>query len=188
VRPQNGEASGLAPEVLHDLDGTLVRLAVDWDRAAREAAAALARAGVAVDGDRDLWAMLDVADERGVRRAIEAVVVRHEVHGARTSDRLPLADDVVGRDGPLGVCSLNAEGPVRAALRRHDLAGRVGAVVGRDTVATRKPDPAPLLATLDGLGVDPTGAVFVGDSERDALTAERAGVAFRYVGAGPSGG
>ena len=80
------------------------------------------------------------------------------------------------------------EAACRTALDVHDLASHVEAVVGRDTVATRKPDPEPLLAALDPLDVPPERALFVGDSERDAVTAERAGMDFRYVeGTAPTG-
>jgi phosphoglycolate phosphatase len=57
----------------------------------------------------------------------------------------------------------------------------VDAVVGRDSVETHKPDPEPLLATLEGMGCSPDDAEFVGDSERDEVAAERAGVRFRWV-------
>ena len=172
--------------VVYDLDGTLVDLAVDWDAAARDAAAALREVGVDAGGI-DLWAMLDVADEAGRRDVIERVLSDHEREGARASTRLGLADDAVDRAPPKGVCSLNCEAACHLALDAHDLARHVDAVVGRDSVATRKPDPQPLLETLRRLDADPADAVFVGDSERDAVTAERAGVGFRYVPGGPSG-
>ncbi|MFB6154563.1 MAG: HAD family hydrolase [Haloferacaceae archaeon] len=172
--------------IVYDCDGTLVRLAVDWEAAAREAAARLSEAGVDAGG-MDLWAMLDLADETGHREELEDVLSAHECEGAADSARLPLADRVSTHDVPVGVCSLNAECAVREALSRHGLAEYVDVVVGRDSVSTRKPDPEPLLATLRALGVDPDRALFVGDSERDAETAARAGVAFRYVGDGPSG-
>jgi len=172
--------------VVYDLDGTLVSLAVDWEAAARDAAAALREAGVDVEG-ADLWSMLDLADGAGARDVVEAVLTDHECDGARASQRLELADDAVARGPPKGVCSLNCEAACRLALDVHDLSGDVDAVVGRDTVATRKPDPEPLLETIRRLDAEPSEAVFVGDSRRDALTAERAGVAFRYVPSGPSG-
>jgi phosphoglycolate phosphatase len=166
--------------VVYDLDGTLVRLVVDWDAVARDAVARFDEHGVDADG-HDLWAMLDLADERGLRAEIEAVIADHERPGARASSRLPLADRLLGHEIPVGVCSLNCEESVRLALETHGLAGAVDAVVGRDTVATRKPDPEPLLATLRDLSVDPGRAVFVGDSPRDRVAAERAGVAYRSV-------
>ena len=172
--------------VVYDLDGTLVDLAVDWDLVASEAAAVFRDAGVDVSGV-DLWEMLDLAAEHGLGADVEAVLADHERDGAYASTRLELADGVADLRGPVGVCSLNCEDAVRIALDTHSLAPDVDAVVGRDTVATRKPDPEPLVETLRRLDADPDDAVFVGDSERDERTAEAAGVAFRYAGDGPSG-
>jgi phosphoglycolate phosphatase len=56
------------------------------------------------------------------------------------------------------------------------LAGVFGAVVAGDTLSVRKPDPAPLLHALAGLGV--SGGLYVGDSPVDSETARRAGVPF----------
>ena len=171
--------------VVYDLDGTLVDLAVDWDLAAREASEVFRDAGVDASGV-DLWAMLDLADEHGLRDAVESVVSGHERDGARDSTRLALADGVADQTGAVGVCSLNCERAVHVALDAHTLTDHVDAVVGRDSVTTRKPDPEPLLETLRRLGADPADAVFVGDSPRDEQTADAADVAFRYVDGGPS--
>jgi phosphoglycolate phosphatase len=166
--------------IVYDLDGTLVHLVVDWNEVARDAVDRFATHGVDAAG-HDLWGMLDLADEQGLRAELEAVIADHERDGARGSERLPLADQVSTHDVPVGVCSLNCEASVRLALETHDLVEWVDAVVGRDSVPTRKPDPEPLLATLRAVGVAPEEAVFVGDSPRDRTTAERAGVAYRSV-------
>ena len=168
--------------VVYDLDGTLVHLAVDWATVRDEVAAALAERDVAVD-DESLWGLLERADETGHREQVEAVITEHERVGARDSDRLPTAAELVDRaaDVPVGVCSLNSEAACHVALQVHDLDSHVTAVVGRDTVSTEKPDPEPLLATVRGLSAEPSRTVFVGDTERDRETATRAGVAFRWV-------
>lgn len=164
-----------------DLDGTLVRLTVDWDVVACEAASALEAVGL--DPPSDLWEMLVRAEETGHRDAVETVIAGHEREGARASERLPAADCLLDLDGhvAVGVCSLNCAEACHIALDRHELAGRVDAVVGRDSVPGQKPDPEPLLATVDELGVGPDRVLFVGDSERDAVTADRAGVRFVHV-------
>ena len=162
--------------VVFDLDGTLVRLVVDWDDVARAVASALEERGVAPP--ENLWAMLETAETAGHREAVEAVIAEFERDGAHNSERLPTADTVP--PGRVGVCSLNCEEACHIALETHAIDG-VGAVVGRDTVTTEKPDPEPLLETVERLGGEPSGTLFVGDSERDERTAERAGTDYAYV-------
>ncbi|MBB6645335.1 HAD family hydrolase [Halobellus ruber] len=168
--------------VVWDLDGTLVQLQVDWDRVASDVTATFESAGIDAAGI-DLWEMLNLADRTDLREEVEAVIAEHERTGAAASDRLPCAD-ALGRADAEAVCSLNCETACRVALDTHGLAPHVDAVVGRDTVATRKPDPEPLLEALRRLDRSPDDALFVGDSPRDAEAAERAGVAFRYVDEG----
>ena len=166
--------------VVYDLDGTVVRLAVDWQAVATDVIAVYETAGIDATG-ADLWGLLERADNHGISEEVEATISRHERTGARESHRLSLADELLDRSVPVGVCSLNCEQACRIALDTHDLATGVDSIIGRDSVDTHKPDPEPLLATLSELGVDPDSAVFVGDSPRDGTTAERAGVDFRFV-------
>ncbi|RLM57452.1 HAD family hydrolase [Halobellus sp. Atlit-31R] len=162
-----------------DLDGTLVDLSVDWGVVTDDVTGVFDRAGVDTAG-RNLWGLLELADETDLRGDVEAVIAGHEREGARRSERLPHAD-TVGTFDAEGVCSLNCEDACRTALDVHDLDSHVDAVVGRDSVATQKPHPDPLLETIRRLGADPDDAVFVGDSVRDEEAARRAGVAFSYV-------
>ncbi|MFB6300796.1 MAG: HAD family hydrolase [Halobacteriales archaeon] len=166
--------------MIYDLDGTLVRLTVNWDAVRDEVAAFFEGEGHTVEG-KDLWAFLDYADETGNREPVEQIIAKHEREGARHSDRLPTADELATATGPIGVCSLNCEAACRIALDVHGLIEQVDAIVGRDSVPTRKPDPEPLLTVARQLSIDPAESLFVGDSERDAVAAERAGMAFRYV-------
>lgn len=165
--------------VVYDLDGTLVRLNVDWEQATVDTATKLRVRGIDVDG-QSLWDLLARGQDEGFETLVEDVLAEHERAGARTADRLAVADDLP-LSVPTGVCSLNCESACRIALERHELDAHVDAVVGRDTVSTHKPSPEPLLDTIDRLAVQPDRALFIGDSERDAITAERAGVEFRYV-------
>ena len=165
--------------VIYDLDGTLVRLAVDWDAVARDVDEALRARGVDTSG-HSLWEMLELSDETGHRDIVEAAIADHEETGAADSDRLPLADELP-LDVPVGVCSLNCEAACRVALETHEIDRHVGAVVGRDSLATYKPDPAPLRSILDDFDVEPSAALFVGDSESDETAARRAAMDFQWV-------
>jgi len=165
--------------VVYDLDETLVSLDVDWDAARRDVAVKLRARGMD-ETDESLWSLFERADEEGYKQLVHETLAEHERDGARTSSKLPLAAELP-RTIPVGVCSLNAESACRIALEMHGLDGFIDALVGRDTVETHKPDPAPLLHTLELLSIPPEEALFVGDSERDELTAERAGVPFQYT-------
>lgn len=159
--------------LVFDLDGTLVRLEVDWDAVADDVAETLREFDV--DPPESLWGMLETADDNGFRSEIEDVISAYERDGAAVSTRLPAANTVPATTTGVGVCSLNSESACRIALSEHGL-DRIDVVVGRDTVPAEKPDPLPLLETIDRLGGDPTETLFIGDTDRDATTAGRAGV------------
>ena len=165
--------------VVYDLDGTLVELAVDWGAVARDVASVLRERGVDI-GSEGLWGMLELADETGHRDAVERTITGYEETGAQESRRLALADGLP-HTVPVGVCSLNAESACRVALSVHDIDSAVGPVVGRTTVGSSKPDPEGLLWVVDELDADPASTLFVGDSQRDAETARRAGTDFAWA-------
>lgn len=76
----------------------------------------------------------------------------------------------------LGLCTNKPEGPADAVLRHFGLTDLFATRIGGDSLAQRKPDPAPLNAAFDAMGDGPR--LYVGDSETDAETADRAGVPF----------
>ena len=76
----------------------------------------------------------------------------------------------------LGICTNKPEVPARAILADLGLAGFFASVVGGDRLTLPKPDPAMLHLSVAELGGGT--AVFVGDSEVDAATAEAAGLPF----------
>ena len=166
--------------LVYDLDGTLVELDVDWDEVTARAGAVLSARGVDTSG-MNLWDVLTTAEEKGLRPKVEKVIAEHEREGARSSVRLPMADELPV-DVPAAVCSLNAEAACRIALELHGLDGHITALVGRDTVDGEKPDPEPLLAAIRALDVQPSRTLFVGDTQRDRRTAQLAGVPYQDVG------
>jgi N-acetyl-D-muramate 6-phosphate phosphatase len=68
------------------------------------------------------------------------------------------------------------------------LALKPGALLGGDSLAHKKPDPAPLFAACATLGVAPANSWMVGDDPRDIEAGKRAGCAvtvacaFGYLG------
>ena len=181
--------------IVYDLDGTLVYLPIDWAAVAADVLDVYAEHAIKPPTD-ELWGLLGAAEGCGIGDPVEEAIARYERAGARESTRLPLGDrlaaqtddDDDGDDGnttgpAVGVCSLNCETACRIAVETHDLDAAVveEAIVGRDTVETHKPEPESLLAAIERLDSEPDHALFVGDSERDAVTAERAGVDYAWV-------
>lgn len=75
---------------------------------------------------------------------------------------------------PLALCTNKPHAATLTCLRDTGLAPFFDRVIGGDSLATRKPDPAMLHAALNGA----PQALFVGDSETDAETARAARIPF----------
>jgi len=86
----------------------------------------------------------------------------------------------------LGVCTNKPQGPTEGVLAALGLSDLFAAVVGGGLIPERKPDPAPLLLTLERMGVAPDQAAMVGDTPYDAGAARAAGVASVIVDFGYS--
>ncbi|HPD91490.1 MAG: phosphoglycolate phosphatase [Rhodobacter sp.] len=82
----------------------------------------------------------------------------------------------------LGLCTNKPIAPTLSVLAHFGWGALFETVLGGDSLPVNKPDPAPLRATLAGLGEGP--AVYVGDSEVDAATAQAAGVPFALFTSG----
>ena len=178
--------------VIFDLDGTLVDSAPDIHASVN---ATLREAGLRTlpldrvrsfigGGVEMLWAQ--IAAELGIDPAERSRLLapfmsryHHATQLTRLFDGVADALAVLaGRGHPLGICTNKPAIATRAVLDHFDLARLFGAVVSGDSLAVKKPDPAPLLAAIEALGGDPRDprAVFVGDSEFDANCARNAGV------------
>lgn len=75
----------------------------------------------------------------------------------------------------LGLCTNKPLSPTKVVLRHFDLLPLFDVVIGGDSLPVRKPDPGPLNTVFLEIG---QRGLFVGDSEVDAETAQRAAVPF----------
>ncbi len=81
----------------------------------------------------------------------------------------------------LALLTNKPERPTRRILEHFGWTGRFEWVIGGDTLAVRKPDPAGLLEIARRLEVGIAELLMVGDSPIDAATAEAAGTPFALV-------
>lgn len=75
-----------------------------------------------------------------------------------------------------GVVTNKPERFTRPLLAHLGVLDHFGAVVGGDTLAQKKPDPAPLLHALRALGTGTASATMVGDGVQDLQAGKAAGV------------
>jgi len=77
---------------------------------------------------------------------------------------------------PWGIVT-NKPGSLTLPLLEHfGLHVRARIIVSGDTLAERKPHPAPLLHAAAKLGVHPRDCIYIGDAERDVLAGQAAGM------------
>jgi phosphoglycolate phosphatase len=187
---------GRVRAVVFDLDGTLVHSAPDLHAAANrmleeigEAPLTLAEVtsfvgnGIPVLVDR-VMAARGLAPDRHAG-LLARYMAHYRADPATLATLMPgvrAALDAMAAAGvPMAICTNKPEAPTRDMLATLGIAGAFDAVVGGDTLPVKKPDPGPLLRAAGMLAQDFT--LFVGDSEVDAETARRAGMAFAlYTG------
>jgi phosphoglycolate phosphatase len=177
------------PALVFDLDGTLIDSAPDIHAAANRILGAEGLApqpllqvksfigrGVPHLVDRLLeaaGAAEPVRAARMVARFVEdyetAVTLTHPYPGVMEALRA-----LSGRR--MGICTNKPLSPTRAVLRHLGMDAFFPVVIGGDSLHVKKPDPAPVLATVEALGGGP--ALYIGDSEADAEAAARAGLPF----------
>jgi phosphoglycolate phosphatase len=182
--------------IVFDLDGTLIHSAPDLLAAAN---VMLAGAGAAAldlptltgfigNGVPVLVERIIAARDLDPARHPQLLEAFHLAYAAAPADLTEPYPGVVSalttlraQGHALGICTNKPEAPARRILDLLGLTPFFGVVVGGDTLAEKKPDPAPLRAAFAGLGA--ARGLYVGDSEVDAETALAAGLPFAlYTG------
>ncbi len=178
--------------VIFDLDGTLIDTAPDIVAAANRMLRGIGLSDQPFDTVKSFIG-------NGVPRLVESVMKAHDIQGSDRHDDLvqsflrhynaalaqdsrpypnlvPMLDALKADGCALGVCTNKLEAPGRDILSAFALDAYFDVVVGGDSLAVKKPDPAPLLHAFDA--VSGSRRLFVGDSEVDSETAVRARVPF----------
>ena len=192
--------------VLVDLDGTLIDTAPDIAAAANATLATLGLAaleigqvrsfigeGIAVLVRRSLAARMNADEaERKVGPALEEFERHYAAMNGQYSSVYPGVADAMGAIRMRGLktgCVTNKLLRFAEPLLAHfQLLECFDTVIGGDSAAAKKPDPAPLLEACRRLGVAPHEGVLIGDSVHDAHAARTAGMAFVAVSYGYGNG
>ncbi|MGB5512757.1 MAG: HAD-IA family hydrolase [Woeseiaceae bacterium] len=183
--------------VLFDLDGTLVDTAPDMVKALQEmqldhgydpVSYALGRSNVSNGAMGLLRIAFPDIDEEGRQSLIDEYIERYAERLCEDSTVFAGLDvllDSLDRAGcPWGVVTNKPERLTNPLLEQLGLARRSVCAISGDTLAVRKPEPAPLLLGCDIAGVEPHLTIYVGDAARDIEAGLRAGAATIAAGYG----
>ncbi len=186
-------AAWTARAALIDLDGTLLDTAGDLAAAVNAMLAELdlpmlpvptvagyVGKGADVLVHRALTRSLDGRAESALFERAKASFYRHYRHqNGRATAAFPGVEAALRRLRSKGIklaCVTNKPGEfTHQLLARFGLADCFDVVISGDDTVEKKPHAAPLLAACERLGVQPSDAVMVGDSENDLLSARAAG-------------
>lgn len=190
--------------VIFDLDGTLADTSGDLLAAANVCFRDMGLGDVLVPGEdagialRGARVMLTRGLER-VGQYDSAVVQKYypfflkvygqaiDVHTVLYPGAMQAVEALKTQGYGVGICTNKPEGLAETLLTRMGIRGAFASMVGADTLAVRKPDPAPLREAARRAGGDPAHCVLIGDSDTDRDTARAAGVPSVLVTFGPSG-
>lgn len=179
--------------ILFDLDGTLADSSADLAGALNDvmgeegypalsvpAVTAMIGGGIPLLIERALVAHGETPSQQRVDELFPRYREAYVPRAVEKTRLFPGVEDVLKKYHShgvgLGVCTNKPEAISRIILDKLGVLPLFGAVIGGDTLPTKKPDPAPVLEGLNRLGCKPEDGLMVGDSAADAFAAKAAGV------------
>ena len=176
--------------VLFDLDGTLADTAPDLGYAINRMRTARGLPQLPLAATRPVTSL----GARGLLEVGLEVTPEHSSYDALREEFLAIYADNLCRETrlfpgmaellaelerramPWGVVTNKAERFTFPLLDRLGLGRRAACVIGGDTTGKLKPDPAPLFAASDRLGIAPPHCLYLGDDRRDVDAGRAAGM------------
>ena len=176
--------------VLFDLDGTLADTAPDLayalnrmrvSRRLPELPASATRAYTSMGARGLLGVGLDVTpahpDYDAMREEFLAIYADNLCRESRLFPGMAeLLDELERRGLRWGVVTNKAERYTHPLLKLLGVDHRAACVIGGDTTGKTKPDPAPLFAATERMGIAAVHCIYVGDDRRDVEAGRAAGM------------
>ena len=188
--------------LVFDLDGTLIETAPDLHAALNHALAGDNLPPVSLDTVRMMIgdgakAMIRKAldhhgvaiDERHIDKALWPAFLAHyrkniTHHSRPFDDCLTSLSELRTAGAKLAVCTNKSQALAEAVLAGLDMTQYFSAIVGGDTLATKKPDGEHIKETVRRSGGDPARAIMIGDAWTDERAARDAQLPFVFVSFG----
>lgn len=172
--------------IVFDLDGTLIDSAPDLQKIANDLLQGDGHAPISIIETRSFIGngvgvfVEKMCKARDVPKSNEAQYVEAFLKAYQSAFDLTVLypgvrealDRLKADNHSLGICTNKPIEPCRAVLSHLNLTEFFDTLIGGDSLPVRKPDPATLFAAFDAL--PGRVSLYVGDSEVDAETAQRA--------------
>ena len=154
--------------VLLDFDGTLTKPAFDWPAMKEEM-------GLVDENISILDHLPTLSPERA--HEISNILEKHELKAADMAEANDGAHELVAylrtKRIPFGIVTNNAERHVLKMAKKINISFDV--LITRD-MGYWKPDPRPVLAGAEAIGVSPGKCILIGDGKYDMMAAKTAGM------------
>ena len=189
--------------VVFDLDGTLADTSGDLLAAANACFQGLGHGALlgpddtatAFHGGRAMlrlgFTRLGAVDEAMIDAQypvlLEAYAQAIDVHTRLYPGAVAAVEALRGAGFAVSICTNKPEGLAEELTLRLGIRGLFAALIGADTLPTRKPDAAPYIAAVEQAGGNVARSMLVGDTDTDRQTARAAGVPVALVTFGPEG-
>ncbi|MHA1762618.1 MAG: HAD family hydrolase [Promethearchaeota archaeon] len=179
--------------IIFDLDGTLIKLAVDWPLLKRT----LSNIVYEIYGEEHLFTSISKClthikekQDEALLRNFFKVIEEHETRNIENSTPIEeslyfinhLDEFNVKNDVKIAIMSLNTRKAIKKALEILGITNKIDYIIGREDVRHWKPDPEGLLKILNFFNVDKSEAIFFGDMQKDMICGEKAGIESHLIG------
>ena len=186
--------------IIFDLDGTLVKFALDFIRARKEAIAEIRERGINVDDLSESlspYSMLKVIKERidkknfpDLKKSLWDILEKIELKAASETDIQPDAPQTLMKIKNLGlklaIVTNNGRKATSVVTKKFGLKDFFDVIVTREDSEELKPDGGSIKRAIEILGINAKEAIYVGDGVIDILAAKEAKVVSVAVPTGVS--
>ncbi len=170
--------------IFFDLDGTLVKLPIDYESMRNELKLIAKKYGLYSEfkplfKEIKRLSFLHLEGEKFVKECIE-IIKKYEIKGAEKAELLEGIKEILyllkNKGIKIAIISNNSKECIEKVLEITGIKNLIDLVIGRNSLEDLKPSPLPILNALKILNVKKV--IFVGDREEDRIAANKANIEF----------